>query len=172
MKPLYDKESIASMDFESSEPADLWERKESSSYYLTAAEIAGMPESDDKRIVDLRKKLSDYFAEKFGFNYSRLETDCDIKTNTFQKAIRFRNGRNITYSLLAKFCVGAKLTVDEAEELFMMMGYQLNDKNRSDYILKCEFSKHCDITEYDSDLKKYGLKGILSDDGKDDKDEE
>lgn len=172
MKTLYDKESIASMDFESSEPADLWKKEESSSYFLTAAEIAGMPEGNDKRIVDLRKKLSDYFAEKFGFNYSRLETDCDIKPDTFRRVISFRNGRNITYTLLAKFCVGAKLTVDEAEEVFVMMGHQLSDKNRSDYILKCELSKHCDIMEYDSDLKKHGLKGILSDDGKDDKDEE
>ena len=72
---------------------------------------------------------------------------------------------------MANFCVGAGLTVEEAEELFLLMGHQLTEKNLSDYILMCVLSKHDDIMEYDADMRAQGLRGILSYDGKDDVDE-
>ena len=171
MRKDYDLTKISEMVFESLEPVDLWAQSEKPSYMLTPAELAGMPESPGKQIERLRVRLAGYFAEKFDCNYSTLQIECDLKPDTFQKVLRFRNGRNVTYPFLAKFCVGAGLTVEEAEELFLLMGHQLTEKNLSDYILMCVLSKHDDIMEYDADMRAQGLKGILSDDGKNDVDE-
>lgn len=160
----YSLESIHSMVFESDEPADFWENEQGeSACMLTAADLAGMPEPEDKQITELRMLLSGLFEEKFGSSYAKLECECGISHSLFQKVLKHRNGRSITYNLLAKFCVGAKLTVEEADEMFMLMGHTLNgQKNRSDYILLCELRNGSDITEYDADLRKYGLQGVLS----------
>ena len=170
MKNDYDLSRIGEMVFESIEPVDFWAQSEKPSYMLTRAELAGMPESPGKQIERLRRKLSDYFAEKFDCNYSKLQIECDLNPETFRKVLSFRNGRNVTYPFLAKFCVGAGLTVGEAEELFLLMGHQLTTKNMSDYILMCVLDKHDDIMEYDADMRAQGLRGILSYDGKNDVD--
>ena len=170
MKNEYDLSRIGEMVFESIEPVDLWAESEKASYMLTPAELAGMPESPGKQIERLRIRLSDYFAEKFDCNYSKLQCECDLNPETFRKVLSFRNGRNVTYPFLAKFCVGARLTVEEAEELFLWMGHQLTEKNMSDYIIMCVLDKHDDIMEYDADMRAQGLRGILSYDGKNDVD--
>ena len=158
----YSLDRIDSMVFESDEPVDLWQNDAESAYMLTADEIVGMPDDGVRQITELRMRLSELFETKFNASYAQLESACGIGHSSFQKVLRVRNGRNITYNLLAKFCVGARLSVEDARELFLMMGYVLNDKNRSDYILMCELQKHCSIEEYDKDLRAYGLDGILS----------
>lgn len=159
----YTIESIRNMTFESDEPADLWAGADvESDYMLTTAQIAGMPEDETHRINELRCRLSEIFAVTFHSSYAQLECACGISHSLFQKVLKFRNGRNITYNLLAKFCVGAKLSVEEAQELFMLMGHTLSDKNRSDYILKCELTNHGDIAAFDEDLKRFGLDGVFS----------
>ena len=160
----YSLEAIGSMRFESDEPADLWaEENAESSFMITSAQIAGMPEEEVRQIEELRRKLAEIFARKFDCSYTQLLSACDIGHSLFQKVLKFQNGRNITYQLLAKFCVGAQLSVAEAEELFLLMGHVLSDTNRSDYILKCELTNHGDIIDFDEDLKRFGLKGIFTD---------
>ncbi|SCP98376.1 hypothetical protein SAMN05421730_10201 [Anaerobium acetethylicum] len=63
---------------------------------------------------------------------------------------------------LAKFVVGCKLTVEEADELFVLIGHALDKRNRFDYILACELIHGCDILEFDKDLRTYNDKGILN----------
>lgn len=128
---------------------------------LTAQDMANMPDIT-KDIGTLRRRLSELFALRLNSNYSRLEAECDIKRNTFQKMLRNGNGRNITYPMLAKFCVGAQLSMSEAIDLFLMMGYELSENNRYDYILLCELKNGGDIVEFDKDLKENGCSGILS----------
>ena len=154
-------EDIKNMKFESVDMPDLWAENGNSSFRLTASDIANMPD-DTKDIDELKIRLSDLFYERLG-SYGKLEAFCDIKQDTFSKAVRLKNGRNITYTFLAKFCVGAGLTVDEAKELFLLMGYELNPRNRMDYILLCELKNEGDISEYNADLISCGYPSILSD---------
>lgn len=129
---------------------------------LTEQDLADMPD-DTRDIGRLRRMLSEIFNIKLQNNYARLETDCDIKRDTFQKALRAKHGRNITYPLLAKFCIGTKLSEQEARELFLLIGHDLDDKRiRSDFILIRELRNGGDILEFDEDLKKHGYPSVLS----------
>ena len=158
----YDINKIADMTFESNEIPQFFDDDYAFAGRLTAQDIANMPD-ETKDIGKLKRCLSEIFNIKLNNNYAKLEADCDIKRDTFQKVLRAKNGRNITYTLLAKFCVGAKLSEQEARELFLLMGHELNNqKYRCDYILICELKNGCDILEFDADLKKYGIPGILS----------
>ena len=124
-------------DFESVEIPDLWaDGQEKRSFRLTGAQMAAMP-SEKKDIGVLRCRLAELFDTHFS-SYAQLESMCDIKPDTFQKVLRFKNGRNVTYQLLAKFCVGAQLSEGEAKELFALMGHDLRENSRYDYILLCE----------------------------------
>lgn len=125
-----------------------------SSFRLSADDECKMPE-ETKNIEDLRIKLSELFGEKFE-SYAQLEAKCDIKRDTFQRVLKFKNGKSVTYQLLSKFCVGAGLTIQTAVELFALMGHNLSSQNRCDYILLCELKNRCNISEYDNDMQKYG----------------
>lgn len=157
----YDINKVADMTFESNEIPQFFDDDYAFASRLTAQDIANMPD-ETKDIGKLKRRLSEIFNIKLNNNYAKLEADCDIKRDTFQKVLRAKNGRNITYTLLAKFCVGAKLSEQEARELFLLMGHELSSKNRCDYILICELKNGSDILGFDADLKKYGISGILS----------
>ena len=158
----YDISKIAELTFESNGLPEFFEDDYAFAGRLTAEDIANMPD-ETKDIGKLKRRLSEIFNIKLNNSYAKLEADCDIKRDTFQKLLRAKNGRNITYPLLAKFCVGAKLSVQEARELFLLMGHELNNNRyRCDYILICELKNGSDILEFDADLKKYGIAGVLS----------
>jgi N-acetylglucosamine kinase-like BadF-type ATPase len=99
--------------------------------------------------------------EKLG-GYGKLELLCDIKRDTFQKTIRFKGGRNINYVFLAKFSIGAKLSEAEARELFLLMGHELSERSRCDYLLLCELRNGGTLEDYDSDMVRYGYGTVLS----------
>ena len=157
----YDKNKVADMPFESNEMPQFFDDDYAFAGRLTAQDIANMPD-ETKDIGKLKRRLSEIFNIKLNNNYAKLEADCDIKRDTFQKVLRAKNGRNITYTLLAKFCVGAKLSEQEARELFLLMGHELSGRNRYDYILLRELNNGGDLLEFDEDLKKFKLSGILS----------
>ena len=157
----YDINKVADMTFESNEIPQFFDDDYAFAGRLTAQDIANMPD-ETKDSGKLKRRLSEIFNIKLNNNYAKLEADCDIKRDTFQKVLRAKNGRNITYTLLAKFCVGAKLCEQEARELFLLMGHELSSKNRWDYILMCELNNGGDILEFDADLKEHGISGILS----------
>ena len=157
----YDINKVADMTFESNEIPQFFDDDYAFAGRLTAQDIANMPD-ETKDIGKLKRRLSEIFNIKLNNNYAKLEADCDIKRDTFQKVLRAKNGRNITYKLLAKFCVGVRLSEQEARELFLLMGHELSNKNRWDYVLICELNNGGDLLEFDEDLKKLKLPGILS----------
>lgn len=155
-------ENIKNMIFEHNDIPDFYKNLSSSAARLTAADLAGMPD-DTKDIDALRRKLSEYFFTKLNNSYSALESRCDIKKDTFQKILRFRNGRNVTYRQLSKFCVGTKLCEAEARELFSYMGHYLDEHHYlEDHVLLLELKKGNDIHEYNEDLIELGLQSIYS----------
>ena len=146
--------------FDSTDMPDLWADKAKHSHRLTDRDLAGMP--DDTKDLDMLKvRLYDLFQEKLG-RYAKLEVKCDIKTDTFQKVIRFKNGRNVTYTFLAKFSIGAGLTEEEARELFLLMGHDLSERNRCDYILLHELRNHGTLEDYDADMTRFGYGSVIS----------
>lgn len=153
-------ENIKKMSFASVVMPDFWDDNAECSHRLTEQDLAGMPD-DTKDLDALKVRLYDLLREKLG-GYAKMEIKCDIKTDTFQKVIRFRNGRNVTYTFLAKFSIGAGLTEEEARELFLLMGHDLSERNRCDYILLRELRNHGSLEDYDADMIKYGYGSVIS----------
>lgn len=146
--------------FDSTDMPDLWADDAVYSHRLTDRDLADMPD-DTKDLDALKVRLYDLFHEKLG-GYAQLEVKCDIKRDTFQKMLRFSNGRNINYTHLAKFCIGASLTEGEARELFLLMGHDLNERNRCDYILLHELRNHGSLEDYDADMIQFGYGSVIS----------
>lgn len=65
--------------------------------------------------------------------YRVLEINCRIPSDTAKKAITGKY--NITRNFLAKFVVGLKLGIEEANELFYLESGKLNLTNSFDYII-------------------------------------
>ena len=154
---MYDLKSLL---FDSLDMPDLWADDAVHAHRLTDKDLAGMPD-DTKDLDALRVRLFDLFREKLG-GYSQLEVRCDIKRDTFQKMLRFSNGRNVKYANLAKFSIGAGLTVEEASELFLLMGHELSERNRCDYILLHELRNHGTLEDYDADMIHFGYGSVIS----------
>ena len=139
---------------------DFWGDDGVHSHRLTAQDLAGMPD-DTKDLDALKVRLYDLLHEKLG-GYAQLEVRCDIKRDTFQKMLRFSKGRNINYIYLAKFCIGASLTEEEVRELFLLMGHELSECNRCDYILLHELRNHGTLEDYDAAMIKFGYGSVIS----------
>ena len=146
-------ESLLKNTIDPDTDSDRWDRFEAVSGRLSKEMEDSLP--DDVNIDKLRTRLSDLFAIKFANNYTLLERECNIKKNTFQKVLKYQNGRNITWTLLAKFCTGARLSVAEASELFMLIGEDLHSANRKDFLLVNILNTGQDINALDNDLMKY-----------------
>lgn len=146
--------------FDSVGMPDLWVDEAKHSHRLTDQDLAGMPD-DTKDLDALKVRLYDLLQEKLG-GYAKLEVNCDIKTDTFQKVIRFKNGRNVTYTFLAKFSIGAGLTEEETRELFSLMGHDLSERNRCDYILLHELRNRGSLEDYDADMIHFGYGSVIS----------
>ena len=153
-------ENINGMTFESEDiPTFAVKEKVKSACRLTDANIAAMPCED---IDTLRCRLAELFYEKFGESYAKVERQCDIRPDTFSRYLKYKKGNLISYDKLAKFCVGAELTVEETKELFNLRGFPLNPSKKADYILLCEIANHGDVSDYIDDMKKYCNTDIAS----------
>ena len=162
-KDLFEEFDIRLIDqipFENEEMPSLNHSVARGVYRLTKVDVDDMP-PDGRDLNALRLRLSELFNNRFQ-GYAQMENLCDIKRDTFQKILKFKNGRNVTYDLLAKFCIGAQLSPQEAIDLFALTGYLLNGKNRADYILLCELKNKGSIEDYDSNRRKYGYSSIIS----------
>lgn len=157
----FEVSKIAEMNFESERIIEFEEReKTKGAYKLTRNDVNKMP---SENMDDLRCKLVEHFYEKLDNDYNELLIRCDLKANTFQKILNFKGKTNITYKTLAKFSVGAGLTLNETKELFALRGFALNERNRADYILMCEITNRGNLMDYDEDMRTYCKQNIISD---------
>lgn len=155
-------DKVKKLKFETTEMPDFFASEgANSSYRLTKSNIAAMPD-ETKDIVRLRMRIGELFYREMDGSYAQLEVKCDIKRDTFQKVQRSKNGRNVTYNFLAKFCIGAQLSVEEAKELFLLMGHELSERNCCDYILLCELENSGDLMDYNDDMIEYGYGSVIS----------
>lgn len=132
--------------------------KEHVSYRFSEGDI--IPLSGEEKTTILRKKLSEVIFVKFQGNYVKLETDCAINKDNVMKFInQGKRGRNnVSRNVLGKICVGAKLAVEEAQELFTLQGYALDPVNNLfDAIVVSCLKKKEDIYEMIDMCQKYKI---------------
>lgn len=152
-----DTEYISNHVFESKE-SERKEEKSKIAYRFSDGDI--IPQSGEEKAKILRKKLSEIIFTKFDGNYAKLETLCAINKDNVMKFVnQGKRGRNnVSRNVLGKVCVGAKLTVEEAHELFVLQGYALDPVNNLfDAIVVCCLKKKDDIYEMISMCQEYGV---------------
>lgn len=152
-----DAEYISNHVFESKE-SEKKEERSKIAYRFSDGDI--IPQSGEEKAKILRKKLSEIIFTKFDGNSAKLETLCAINKDNVMKFVnQGKRGRNnVSRNVLGKVCVGAKLTVEEAHELFILQGYALDPVNNLfDAIVVCCLKKKDDIYEMISMCQEYGV---------------
>ncbi|MBR3745894.1 MAG: hypothetical protein IKP64_09300 [Selenomonadaceae bacterium] len=80
-----------------------------------------LPPSPDEMQNDLRKVFAEIMATTFKKNYALMDNRCSISEAAMRK---YLNGsRPINFFAVAKFCIGAKLSVEKLYELAKLCGH-------------------------------------------------
>ncbi len=85
--------------------------------------------------------------------YALVEKACGIPTDTIKRLITGRT--RVTRTQLAKFCVGLKLSIENADGLFLMQGGSLNLSNDFDYIVYHALEDGDDVHSFIDEVRKY-----------------
>ena len=118
-----------------------------------------LPPAPDEMQSELRKNFAAIFATTFRKNYALMDSRCNISEAAMRK---YLNGRRpINTFVVARFCVGARLSLEKTCELFKLCGHILSPEvYRLDAIvvdtLKCGET----IEDFYRATKDYGLDGI------------
>lgn len=108
---------------------------EKTSMRVSAAELSGFIENENK-LKDMisKKKISYQQEHKLSVTaaYEKLEEQCQISVDTMKKSI---NGTiRVTRNFLYKFTVGLHMSLEEANEYFLLNGGALRESCMADYI--------------------------------------
>lgn len=118
-----------------------------------------LPPSCEELQAELRKHFSSIFATTFE-NFNQMEIACNISEPSMRKYLK--GTRKITIYAVAKFCIGAKLTVEETVELFKLYGHIISpDIYRFDAVVIDAIQCGDDIGTFYETCKECGLKKIL-----------
>ena len=82
-----------------------------------------LPPSAGENLAALKVKLFELFMKYYKKNFAKLEADCTISEASMRKYLK--GTRKITREVIAKFCVGTKLSLEQSEELFTLQGHSL-----------------------------------------------
>lgn len=90
-----------------------------------------LPPSQEEKTIQLRIKVRAIIDQKFDGNYTKIDAKCGIHRDTLIKFVSSKvdKRRGLSRGALAKLCVGAALSIPEAEELFILQGFALDPKN-------------------------------------------
>lgn len=117
--------------------------KERISGMFSAVELSMLPRTDSEKMTDLKIKMSDYVRENGG--YKNVYVKMNLNPDTLKKTLGLSQNRGIKREMLAKFVIGLKLTLDQANELFELHSYALNPTTtRLDAVVV-----HCIVNRYD-----------------------
>ena len=105
-----------------------------------------LPGSDTAKMQELKIKLDRIIYDK-NISNSSFESRTNIKMNTIRKSINSPSGRRIPRITIAKFVIGLKLSIDEANELFALESYPL----LPEMVLLDAVVVHCLQNHYDID---------------------
>ncbi len=127
------------------------------SFRLTSSRY--LPPTNDELQLELRKNFVEIMATTFDKSYAKIESRCYISEAAMRK---YLNGRRpINIFVVARFCVGARLSLEKTCELFKLCGHILSPEvYRLDAIvvdtLKCGET----IEDFYEVTKAYGLDEI------------
>ena len=108
------------------------------------------------RIGNIVQEYKARYQEKYPgrcSQYALVEDACSIPTDTVKKLITGKT--RVTRPQLAKFCVGLKLSIADADELFRMQGGCLNLSNDFDYIIYHALEDGDEINSFIDDVREY-----------------
>lgn len=131
-------------------------KEEGVAYQVTAKEMAGFDDNRSKLASLLADRKKEYEKEN-GFNsecaYTYLEEECQISEETIRKTItsRLKATRNFLY----KFTVGLEMSIEEADEFFVLCGGKLDDSDPGDYICRRALRDGDDIFSFINQYEEY-----------------
>ena len=124
------------------------------------AKDLNLPLSDEEQLKILRKKIVEIKMEKFDGDNKIMEAKCCINKDSINKFISIgkRHVANITRNVLGKFCVGAGLSVEEANELFILQDHALApDQKVFDCIVAYCLKEKLDVMEMIEMCREHGV---------------
>ena len=158
-------EDLKSMHFDSIDPEDSGIKSGSlyenvGAFRATPGQIGEIVDSEKQNILDLRKKILNYMHEKIknaANIYEKASTDCALSESLIRKVI---NGqRKPTIEFVSFVSVGLGLTIEQATELFDLIGHTpFNKNNLFDSITYIALRDRDDIYVYIEQLKDAGIK--------------
>lgn len=125
MFDFVNKEYIKSNEFKNTGLEE--EVKKEKLYRLSQDKIRKMDIDIGNRKTKLRKKISEIAFEKFRGDYTSIEIKCNIGESSMRKYLK--GTRNISRAALMRFCSGACIDIEEANELFILLGHALDPEN-------------------------------------------
>lgn len=87
-----------------------------------------LPPTAEENSARLGRKIVEIFIKRYDKNFAKFESDCSISEAIMRKYLK--GTRKITREALAKFCIGARLTIEQSAELFTLQGHSLEPVNQ------------------------------------------
>ena len=158
-------DDLKSMHFDSIDPEDSGIKRSSSyenagAFRATPGQLKVLVDTEDQNILKLRRMIQDYMHEmiKDADNiYLVASLRCAKSESLIRKVI---NGqRKPTIEFVSFVSVGLGLTIEQATELFDLIGHTpFNKNNLFDSITYIALRDRDDIDTYDKQLKDAGIK--------------
>ena len=119
--------------------------------------LSSLPDSDEDKMAELKTKLERIDYDK-AFTNAKFEAKTNIKKNSFRKALNGGPKRKIQRVTVAKFAVGLKLSLNEADKLFALESQPLapNIVLLDAVVVHC-INEHHDIDEFFETCEQVGL---------------
>ena len=115
----------------------------------------------DKAIAIARDQYEQDNNIKIGI-YPFLEEKCNISQDTYKKMQSTKYKNKWTREMLGKLCVGLGMSIDEANELFLLQGGKLNETNALDKIIYCALRDKDNIYDFCEEVLEYTGRDIES----------
>ena len=148
------KKSIKKKSFLSDGLKNFFEEEEN--IYFRPRKGMKMPPSAEENFATLKIKLLELFMRHYEKNFVKLEADCTISETSMRKYLK--GTRKITREVIAKFCVGTKLSLEESSELFTLQGHSLEpDNQRFDALVVNALQDGDDINIFFDTCKEYKI---------------
>lgn len=158
-------DDLKSMKFESVDPEEAcikksFSRENVGAFRATPGQLEVLRNTEEQNLLELRKMIHKYLRDKNideANIYQKASSDCAITESQIRKVI---NGqRKPTIEFISLISVGLGLTIDQATELFDLIGHTpFNKNNLFDSITYIALRDRDSIYTYIQQLKEAGIK--------------
>jgi len=153
------KDTLRTIAFERTDPEET-EVQQQERFRLPDTQLGVLKEKDDTNRKLLSRKIQELVirSSRDASNmFSYVGTKCALSETAVRNAVN--GNRPITQECLAFLCVGLKVPMKEAEEMFNLFGHPLTfGVNYFESVTMCAIRDRDEMEEYLDDLKKGGVK--------------